>query len=84
MRNFLLLFVVGLHLVDFVLTLGLDERRVVTGIIDELNELQISPRFIPASLMTHLLLGREFDDISTNGVHKVLRMRCDNENVIIG
>jgi hypothetical protein len=56
-RDLLLLLVIGLHLVDLVLTLRLDERRVVTSIIDELNTVHISLRFMPGSLIRTFFLG---------------------------
>jgi hypothetical protein len=59
-RNLLLLLVVGLHLVDLVLTLRLDERRVVTGIVDELNTVHIR-----LCLMRHPLLRTFFLGVSS-------------------
>jgi hypothetical protein len=56
-RNLLLLLVVGLHLVDLVLALGLDECRVVTGIVDELKAVHISLGFTLASLIRTFFLG---------------------------
>lgn len=63
---FLLLLVVGLHLVGRFLRARLDVGGVVTDIVDKLR------------------LVSEVHDVRVDGVYEILRMRCDDEDVVVG
>lgn len=64
--DFLLLFVICLHLVDLVLLLGLHVCGVITAVVDE------------------LLFHGKVHDVGADRVHEVLRVGCDDENVVVG
>ena len=64
-RDFLLLLVVRLHLIDLVLTLGPDIGGIVTSVVH------------------HLFLGREIHDVRADAVHEILRMRGDDEDMVV-
>jgi hypothetical protein len=83
--NFILLLVICFHLIDFVFCFSFDICTVVTGVVYELDgETKVSQSDSSSNASNpYLFLGCEFHDVGANRVHKVLRVGCNNENVII-
>lgn len=74
MRDFFLLFIVRLHLVNLVFRLGAHISGIVTTIVHQLiRELMQSSARI--NKKSHLFLVGEVHDIGAYAVHKVLRVR---------
>jgi len=76
-RYLLLLLMIRLHLIGFVLSLGPNISRIITGVVHELTDHGNELPYLPRRDTAYLFVEAEVHYISTDAVHEILGVRSN-------